>query len=1158
MLKPLLISLWLAFMAGVSIAATNTLGLVTNAPSPLLSISNNNIGVSISTNTSKFSPRWAETRVTNIEIRVSTLETNLILEAGLRVKGDLDGTNYTLAVALAGTNYANSVALGSTNYTYTVLTNEAALRVAGDLAGTNYANSVASGSTNYTYTAITNEATLRVAGDLAGTNYANTVAQNSTNYTDSVGASVALAGTNYANNVALGFTNYIAIVSSNVAVSATNYTDSATNALWASTTNLVNNASTNEAALRVAGDLAGTNYANSVAQNSSNYTYTVLTNEAALRVAGDLAGTNYTDSATNSIPGKIAQAVSNHSASASAHTNLTTLSVDTLKLNTGYSSTGTEPLGTVYWDEPSHTAVIVYPNGQQMNIGEESVVAVQNDTGATITNGMIVMYAGSIGNSGNIRVRPAVVTAGLDVHYIIGMATTDIPNGEVGKVTRVGKVRGIPTNGSKVGETWVNTTHIYVTTNPAYAGYGTSVEPEAPFPAIRIAMVIAASANNGTLYVILQYPCRITDLTDVDGTPLTTTGQILIWDQTRGVFDFNYNFITGTNILRQAITNEAALRAAGDSSSTGYVNSATNTLWASTTNLVNGYFKLDQTNPQVVTGGTPIFSNGVSAVGSSTYIAAPTDNGSYYTANSEAYMYGQISVYARSFRVVGGTTYYSERGLLLSTSGGPGSFYYLFAVFNAVAGADGYVVEFIDDGNTHYAVGSAAGTVTDSFYGQTPGYTYTTGVFTPSNIGVETPAGSFTGNVLINGTNVMTELGSKVPTNDVRYLAAITNGQSGVSLGATTTTTHTVTGAMSMGSFSTTGNSSISANLTVVGLFQTWNNMRFLNKAGGDYLTWATRNTSGAEAVYDLTNLGNITATNTVTASDFVLYETIGTTGVVNMVPSIYLNMVNASTTVVVNADQTVYKTTASTAGTLLSMNVAGLDVTNREANWKWKINFTTTNALTPTFGAMFDWDGFTPDFTVTGEYVFACNYSQDTGGKIKIKQTYPTVYNWEEVPVQLDTGVYTLSVNNRNSISTLLSASVRTNVLYFKTSGSKYIIVETSLHSSAATLPIDTVAISSALIHGQIQSKVGSALTPFARRNYWAGGTYKALTVRLGWGGSYAISDYTANSYPNDSILIGFRAVETNTVGSVSFFNTRTRFMNESERLAFDAGWRP
>jgi hypothetical protein len=262
------------------------------------------------------------------------------------------------------------------------------------------------------------------------------------------------------------------------------------------------------------------------------------------------------------------------------------LSLSTLALSLNYIPTGSEGVGTLYWDSASMTTVIVYPNKQQMNIGEEFCIPGQNNTGADIPDGTIVMWTGEIGNSGNIRIAPAYVTISTDVHRILGMTTTVISNGLSGKVTRMGKVRGVRTDGDPVGEVWVNASEIYVTTNPVYAGKGTIVKPEAPYPAIRIAKVVNSHPSMGTYQVCIEYPTRLTDLVDVDGTPLITTGQIPVYDSVRGVFDFNYNYVAGTNLIWVGLGGKVS------TNDVKYLNSVTNNQTSVSLNLVgpnNGF-----------------------------------------------------------------------------------------------------------------------------------------------------------------------------------------------------------------------------------------------------------------------------------------------------------------------------------------------------------------------------------------------------------------------------------------------------------------------------------------------------------------------------------------------------------------------------------------
>lgn len=207
--------------------------------------------------------------------------------------------------------------------------------------------------------------------------------------------------------------------------------------------------------------------------------------------------------------------------------------------DTNYSIFGNEVKGTKYWDVANGVVSTVLGNGVIYQEGEELFIDGQNDTGGTILNGTPVEYAGSIGNSGNFRIRGALVQPDKPVFHFVGIATETIVNGAVGKLTLNGKVRGIQTNGANYGETWVPGDVVY----PSHINRGwlTKVMPPAPYPAIPVAMVISAHANNGTLEVHPVYPQRFQDAPDVNGGPLTADGQIPSWNNTQKYFDFSKN-----------------------------------------------------------------------------------------------------------------------------------------------------------------------------------------------------------------------------------------------------------------------------------------------------------------------------------------------------------------------------------------------------------------------------------------------------------------------------------------------------------------------------------------------------------------------------------------------------------------------------------------
>lgn len=153
-------------------------------------------------------------------------------------------------------------------------------------------------------------------------------------------------------------------------------------------------------------------------------------------------------------------------------------------------------VGQMKWNEDEGTVdLAVY--GAVLQLGQGFVVKVRNNTGSTITNGTVVMATGSVGNSGRITVAPHNGTVA-NATSILGITTHDITNGSDGIVTILGKVEGINTTGSTVGETWVDGTKLYV--KPDDGGRLTSMEPSDSETKMSVAYVVNAHTN-GTLYV---------------------------------------------------------------------------------------------------------------------------------------------------------------------------------------------------------------------------------------------------------------------------------------------------------------------------------------------------------------------------------------------------------------------------------------------------------------------------------------------------------------------------------------------------------------------------------------------------------------------------------------------------------------------------------
>lgn len=218
-------------------------------------------------------------------------------------------------------------------------------------------------------------------------------------------------------------------------------------------------------------------------------------------------------------------------------TNGPPLFAEGIQFFTSPSITPTE-VGSATWNNEDD-CLDIHATNQVLQVGQELVPKFKNQTGATITNGTPVMFAGAIGASSRITIQKAIADGTIPAEYILGVATEDIDNGEDGHVTWFGAVRGLDTTGTPVGEVWADGDILYV--SDTTAGTFTNVAPNAPNFNVNVAAVLNAHATQGSIFVRPSWLPKVVDLNDVNGTPLTTDGQILVWDNTNEYFDPDVN-----------------------------------------------------------------------------------------------------------------------------------------------------------------------------------------------------------------------------------------------------------------------------------------------------------------------------------------------------------------------------------------------------------------------------------------------------------------------------------------------------------------------------------------------------------------------------------------------------------------------------------------
>jgi hypothetical protein len=176
--------------------------------------------------------------------------------------------------------------------------------------------------------------------------------------------------------------------------------------------------------------------------------------------------------------------------------------------------------GQIAWNADEGTLELG-KNGVSNYIGAETMVLCRNNSNTTtIPKGTAVMFAGTVGASGRIKVAPMVANGTVPGYVFFGVTDQAIAGASDGYVTVFGKIRGVNTNAYVDGDIlWCN---------PLVAGGFTKIEPQAPNLKLAVAAVISAG-NNGVLFVRWTTGARLQDLHDVEANGSKDNGDVLTW-----------------------------------------------------------------------------------------------------------------------------------------------------------------------------------------------------------------------------------------------------------------------------------------------------------------------------------------------------------------------------------------------------------------------------------------------------------------------------------------------------------------------------------------------------------------------------------------------------------------------------------------------------
>lgn len=224
-------------------------------------------------------------------------------------------------------------------------------------------------------------------------------------------------------------------------------------------------------------------------------------------------------------------------------------SPDYIQFDTG--ATVTRATGRLWWDNSDGIQTLnlgMAGSNATLQIGEELYYRIK--CSATVTEGQVIMFTGTIGGSGALTGAPATGLVADTASYIMGVATESGATNDWIYVTNFGLVRGIDTTGG--AEAWVDGQILYY--DPTVAGGLTKTLPSAPNAKVQVAAVVnAASGGSGSLFI---RPAFGGALGQYEGDVQVTTpanGDLLIRNQTSGKW-VNAPLTAGSGI---SITNAA-------------------------------------------------------------------------------------------------------------------------------------------------------------------------------------------------------------------------------------------------------------------------------------------------------------------------------------------------------------------------------------------------------------------------------------------------------------------------------------------------------------------------------------------------------------------------------------------------------------------------
>lgn len=181
--------------------------------------------------------------------------------------------------------------------------------------------------------------------------------------------------------------------------------------------------------------------------------------------------------------------------------------------------------GQLVWNNTDGTLEFQLKGGNvTLQLGQEQVVRVRNNTANNFTDGQVVYSTGSTGTFKTVSLASASSEAASSV--TLGMVTEPIVKNTEGFITTFGLVRNLNTSSLTEGAiVWLGAT----------PGTITTTKPQAPIHAVQVGLCVRSHPTQGSIFVKVQNGYELEELHNVKITN-PQNNDVLKYDSAQGVW----------------------------------------------------------------------------------------------------------------------------------------------------------------------------------------------------------------------------------------------------------------------------------------------------------------------------------------------------------------------------------------------------------------------------------------------------------------------------------------------------------------------------------------------------------------------------------------------------------------------------------------------